>query len=100
MRAFDFIEKPFDDERLFESISAAIERGRQQRIEHDERGQLEARAAELSPRQIEVMTLVAEGLSNKEIAIRLNIRPRKTLLLQKSEPGVIAEGKDTRDRQR
>lgn len=74
--AFDFIEKPFDEERLLESIGAAIERGERERIEHSERASLEARAAELSPRQLEVMNLVAEGLSNKEIAIRLDISPR------------------------
>lgn len=74
--AFDFIEKPFDEERLLESIGAAIERGLRERIEHDERASLEARASELSPRQLEVMNLVAEGRSNKEIAIRLDISPR------------------------
>lgn len=74
--AFDFIEKPFDEERLIESINAAIEHGKRERVEHSERTLLEARAAELSPRQLEVMTLVAEGLSNKEIAIRLDISPR------------------------
>ena len=74
--AFDFIEKPFDEERLIESIGAAIEHGRRERVEQSERASLEARAAELSPRQLEVMNLVAEGLSNKEIAIRLDISPR------------------------
>jgi two-component system, LuxR family, response regulator FixJ len=74
--AFDFIEKPFDEERLLESIGAAIKRGERERVEHSERASLEARAAELSPRQLEVMNLVAEGLSNKEIAIRLDISPR------------------------
>jgi two-component system response regulator FixJ len=74
--AFDFIEKPFDEERLIESIGAAIEHGQRERVEQTERTSLEARAAELSPRQVEVMNLVAEGLSNKEIAIRLDISPR------------------------
>jgi two-component system response regulator FixJ len=34
------------------------------------------RLAELSPRQTEVMHLVAQGLSNKQIALRLGISPR------------------------
>ena len=34
------------------------------------------RLTELSPRQTEVMYLVAEGLSNKQIALRLGISPR------------------------
>jgi two-component system response regulator FixJ len=74
--AFDFIEKPFDDERLIASIVQAIESGQRLRIEQGERAVLVSQAAELSPRQIEVMHLVAEGFSNKEIAHRLDISPR------------------------
>lgn len=74
--AFDFIEKPFDDERLIESISQAIESSDRQRVELTERALLKARLAELSPRQVEVMRLVANGCSNKEIAHRLNLSPR------------------------
>ncbi|MEH2535266.1 two-component system response regulator FixJ [Bradyrhizobium sp. AZCC 1588] len=74
--AFDFIEKPLDDERLIASISQAIESGNRLRSEHKERAALQARVAELSPRQVEVMQLVAEGLSNKEIAHKLGISTR------------------------
>ncbi|WP_065753116.1 response regulator transcription factor [Bradyrhizobium paxllaeri] len=74
--AFDFIEKPFDDERLIESISQAIKSGHRRRVEQSERALLRARAAELSPRQIEVMRLVADGFSNKEIAHKLDLSPR------------------------
>jgi two-component system response regulator FixJ len=74
--AFDFIEKPFDDERLIESISLAIESGHRRRVEQSERALLKARVAELSPRQIEVMRLVADGFSNKEIAHKLNLSHR------------------------
>lgn len=74
--AYDFIEKPFDEERLVASIAAGIEHGIRERSEQSERALLEHRAAELSPRQLEVMMLVADGLSNKEIAIKLSISPR------------------------
>jgi two-component system response regulator FixJ len=74
--AFDFIEKPFDEERLVASIATAIESAARQRLKRSELADLEARASELSPRQLEVMHLVAEGLSNKEIAIKLDISPR------------------------
>lgn len=74
--AFDFLEKPFDEERLIQSISNALEEGRKLRNARVQRADLDARAAELSPRQREVMMLVAEGLSNKEIALRLDISPR------------------------
>jgi two-component system response regulator FixJ len=74
--AFEFIEKPFDDERLTETIAQAIESGQRARVEHIERELLVARVAELSPRQVEVMHLVADGFSNKEIALKLAISPR------------------------
>lgn len=74
--AADFIEKPFDDEQLVASISAAVSSGEAHRIEAARKAELEERLAELSPRQREVMQLVAEGLSNKEIAGRLGISPR------------------------
>jgi two-component system response regulator FixJ len=74
--AFDFIEKPFDDEQLRASIAQAIESGQRARVEQVGRELLVTRVAELSPRQVEVMHLVADGFSNKEIAQKLAISPR------------------------
>jgi two-component system, LuxR family, response regulator FixJ len=93
---FDFIEKPFDDERLVASISQAVERGQQARVEQNERAVLEARLAELSPRQVEVMHLVAEGFSNKEIALKMDISPRtvenyRAWVMEKMGAGNLAD---------
>jgi two-component system, LuxR family, response regulator FixJ len=74
--AFDFIEKPFDHQRLAESIRSAIQDSERGRSRQDELAETMARAAELSQRQREVMALVAEGLSNKEIALKLGLSPR------------------------
>jgi two-component system, LuxR family, response regulator FixJ len=74
--AFDFIEKPFEDQRLAESIRKALARADLARTRQGERAAVIARATELSHRQRQVMALVAKGRSNKEIAIELAISPR------------------------
>lgn len=74
--AFDFIEKPYNADRLIASIDEAIAVGREQRSREGEAVELIERMAELSPRQREVMDLVARGHSNKQIAQRLGISPR------------------------
>jgi two-component system, LuxR family, response regulator FixJ len=74
--AFDFIEKPFDHQRLAESVRKAIEDSRHRQFRQNELAAAAARAAELSPRQREVMALVVQGHSNKEIALKLNLSPR------------------------
>jgi two-component system response regulator FixJ len=74
--AFDFVEKPYNDERLLASVVAAREAGHRKELEERERSELSARFSELSPRQREVIALVADGLANKEVAQRLDISPR------------------------
>jgi two-component system, LuxR family, response regulator FixJ len=74
--AADFLEKPYDAERLIASIQAALASEPELRSRQAQKTELLKRIAELSPRQTEVMRLVADGLSNKEIASRLGISPR------------------------
>ncbi|HEX5212053.1 MAG TPA: response regulator [Pseudolabrys sp.] len=71
--AFDFIEKPFDENRLLASIHEAVEHGRQQTGDAAELEKLRARFEQLSRRQREVMELAATGLSSKEIGAQLKI---------------------------
>ncbi len=74
--AVDFIEKPYDAELLIASIDNALTAGQKVRMKEEQKVELLARIAELSPRQHQVMHLVAEGLSNKKIGARLGISPR------------------------
>lgn len=74
--AVDFIEKPYDAECLIASIQNALAAEQKSRSMQIQRLELLERLAELTPRQFEVMSLVAEGLSNKQIALRLGISPR------------------------
>jgi two-component system response regulator FixJ len=74
--AFDFIEKPFDNEALIEAIHRAMANRAREQAQQDNIADWTARARELSLRQRQVMELVAQGLSNKEIAIELGLSPR------------------------
>jgi two-component system response regulator FixJ len=74
--AFDFIEKPFEDGRLYTSIAQALAAGREVLAKEEEVTALRNRISELSPRQREVMELMIDGHSSKEIGKQLGISPR------------------------
>lgn len=74
--AVDFIEKPYDAEQLIASIERTLAGSQRLKADEEERHVLSQRAAELSPRQREVMEFVASGLSSKQIATRLGISHR------------------------
>jgi two-component system, LuxR family, response regulator FixJ len=74
--AVDFIEKPFNDEALLGSIRNALEFDEKQRALRAQRADIAARLAELTPREHEVMEMVTEGRSNREIAVALGVTPK------------------------
>ncbi len=74
--AFDFLEKPFDDDVLLNSIHRALAEGRKARQTHNESRAAAALIAALTSREHEVLDHLVLGKSNKLIAHELGISPR------------------------
>ena len=70
---FDFIEKPADDGLLLARIRQALALDQENRRLDGARHALAARLSELSPRERQVMHLVADGRNLKQIALGLDI---------------------------
>lgn len=88
--AFDFLTKPFREGELLDKIRAAVEHNRTNRRHLSELQQLQERVDSCTPREREVMLLLAAGLPNKGIAESLGISPRtveihRAHLMQKME---------------
>lgn len=74
--AFDFVEKPFNDNELVDRVLAAFAVFAERRSRDAERCSLEARLASLTPRERAVMDHVLGGRLNKQIADELGISMR------------------------
>ena len=72
--AADFVEKPFEDERIIAAVRSALERSAPNRA-RAEREWFD-RLSTLSSRERQVMEGLAKGLSNKAIARDYDISPR------------------------
>ena len=94
--AVDFIEKPFNDELLLESIRNALNYDQQLRSAQSERAEIAARLAQLTPREHEVMEMVTDGRANKEIAHTLGVSAKtveahRARVMEKMEARSLAE---------
>jgi FixJ family two-component response regulator len=66
--AVEFLTKPFRDQALLDAIQLALERDRGAREHRAKIEELHSRYRSLTPREREVIALVAAGLLNKQIA--------------------------------
>jgi len=69
--AFGWLEKPCNDERLLDSIARALQQAGDIAVRRQARQAAQALWAKLTPREMQVARLVAEGLPNKRIALEL-----------------------------
>lgn len=74
--AFDFIEKPFNDQVLLDRIQQALKRDVETRKVEGHRSEVSTKLALLTPREREVLDLVVAGNPNKVIAAQLGISCR------------------------
>jgi two-component system response regulator FixJ len=92
--ASDFIEKPFNDQVLLDAVNRALARTRNG--QGAGRAEIEARVDSLTPREREVMLLVAEGRPNKVVATRLGLSTRtvevhRAKVMEKMQARSLAE---------
>ena len=94
--AVEFLTKPFRSRSLLDAVRAAIERDRSAHKERSETGELHQRYEQLTPREREVMALVATGLLNKQVAGELatterTIKFHRAHIMQKMRAESIAD---------
>src|SRR5262252_8165782 len=71
--AVEFLTKPFREQDLLDAVRAALDRDRTRRKSEEKIQDLRTRFEALSAREQEVMSLVASGLMNKQVAAEIGI---------------------------
>jgi FixJ family two-component response regulator len=94
--AVEFLTKPFRSRSLLDAVRAAIERDQTAHKERSETGELRQRYEQLTPREREVMALVATGLLNKQVGGELatterTIKFHRAHIMQKMRAESLAD---------
>lgn len=94
--AVDFLEKPFHDQALLDSVHRAIEQDARKRGQSSKIAEIEQRVDRLTPREYEVMQRVIAGERNKVIAIDMNIsqstvEAHRAKVMEKMEAKTLSE---------
>ena len=94
--AVNFLEKPFREQELWDSVRRALDLDVQNRRRKARRNRVEKRIARLTPGEREVLDLILEGKLNKEIASELGlsirtVEDRRARLMKKMEAKSVAE---------
>lgn len=82
--AFDFIEKPFNDQNLLELVQKAIESDKETRVLRGKIGEIKGRLEKLTSREQQVLEGVVAGNSNRLIAEKYSLS-EKTIEFHRSK---------------
>ena len=82
--AFDFIQKPFNDQVLLDLIQAALDKNARAAEADAERANIADQLNQLTEREREVLNGIVDGSSNKDIAAHLNLS-EKTIEFHRSK---------------
>ena len=94
--AIEFLTKPFRDQDLLDAIELGLSRDRARRENEKELAALRERFGSLSPREREIMVLVARGRLSKQIAHEIGIaeatvKVHRSRAMQKMKAGSLPE---------
>jgi two-component system, LuxR family, response regulator FixJ len=94
--AFDFLEKPFDDELLIGTIKAALAAHERAAYRQGQSAEIQTRIGSLSERERQVLEGLVSGKPNKVIAHDLGISPRtveihRANVMSKMQAGSLSE---------
>ena len=71
--ALDFIEKPYNEQLLLDSVQKALGRFHERHIDNSKREAAQARIDSLTPRERDVFLPLVQGYTNREIAVQLEV---------------------------
>jgi two-component system, LuxR family, response regulator FixJ len=94
--AVDFLEKPFESERLLESIRLALQREAETRSQATHQQEAVERMQHLTSREREVCELIVAGCRSHEIGVKLGITEKtveahRSSVMQKTQCSSVAE---------
>ena len=92
----DFIEKPFRHQHLLDDVQKALQIDAQTRSRRIRRIDIDTKTSSLTPREKEIMSMLANGMSSKAIAYELGISQKtadfhRANILQKMEVDSVVE---------
>ncbi|MEE9326719.1 MAG: response regulator [Cocleimonas sp.] len=94
--ASEFLEKPFNEQQLLDSIHIAIERDAEQRGKASQLAEIQTKVDSLTDREKEVMELVVTGMQNKNIAGELiitqsTVEAHRSKVMEKMEARTLSD---------